>query len=121
MKQTLRSDYIRFARVRGVPPAKLLFSHALRNAALPLLAVGGVQFGSLVAFSIVTETVFQWPGLGTLFVEAVSFADVPVMAAYLLVVAVLVVSINFTVDVLQAVIDPRLRTTTSLAAETVRA
>ena len=107
MLEALDSDYIRFARVRGIPPGRLYFSHALRNAVPPALAVLGVQFGSLVAFSIVTEAVFQWPGLGLLFVEAVAFADTPVMAAYLPLVALAFVSINFLVDICHAMLDPR--------------
>jgi len=121
MIETLDSDFIRFARVRGVGPVRLYVSHALRNAILPVITIGGVQFGSLVAFSLVTEAVFQWPGLGLLFVEAVNFADIPVMAAYLLVVAVMFVSINFFVDVLHVVLDPRLSHAWGARPETARA
>lgn len=105
----LSSDYIRFARARGLSPRRIHFKLALRNALMPVITVTGLQIGSLIAFAIVTETVFQWPGLGLLFIQAVSFSDVPVMAAYLLFVGLLFVVINTVVDLLYAVVDPRLR------------
>jgi peptide/nickel transport system permease protein len=108
MLEVLRADYIRFARARGLPSRLVHFRHALRNTLVPVLTVAGLQLGSLIAFAIITETVFQWPGLGLLFIEAVTFADVPVMAAYLCVVALVFVTINLTVDLLYAVVDPRL-------------
>jgi peptide/nickel transport system permease protein len=110
MIDVLSSDYIRFARARGLPPRYIHFRLALRNALMPVVTVTGLQIGSLIAFAIVTETVFQWPGMGLLFIQAVSFADVPVMAAYLLFVGFLFVVINVAVDVAYTVIDPRLRT-----------
>jgi peptide/nickel transport system permease protein len=110
MIDVLSSDYIRFARARGLPPHYIHFRLALRNALMPVVTVTGLQIGSLIAFAIVTETVFQWPGMGLLFIQAVSFADVPVMAAYLLFVGFLFVVINVAVDVAYTVIDPRLRT-----------
>ncbi|MET0428322.1 MAG: ABC transporter permease [Microvirga sp.] len=110
MIDVLSSDYIRFARARGLPPRIIHFRLALRNALMPVVTVTGLQIGSLIAFAIVTETVFQWPGMGLLFIQAVSFADVPVMAAYLLFVGFLFVVINVAVDVAYTVIDPRLRT-----------
>jgi peptide/nickel transport system permease protein len=108
MLGVLRTDYIRFARARGLPSRLVHFRHALRNTLVPVLTVAGLQLGSLIAFAIITETVFQWPGLGLLFIEAVTFADVPVMAAYLCVVALVFVTINLGVDLLYAVVDPRL-------------
>ena len=105
----LSSDYIRFARARGLPARRIHFTLALRNALMPVITVTGLQIGSLIAFAIVTETVFQWPGLGLLFIQAVGFSDVPVMAAYLLLVGLLFVAINTVVDLLYAVVDPRLR------------
>lgn len=105
----LSSDYIRFARARGLSAWHIHFKLALRNALMPVITVTGLQIGSLIAFAIVTETVFQWPGLGLLFIQAVSFSDVPVMAAYLLFVGLLFVIINTVVDLLYAVVDPRLR------------
>ena len=105
----LSSDYIRFARARGLSLRRIHFTLALRNALTPVITVTGLQIGSLIAFAIVTETVFQWPGMGLLFIQAVSFSDVPVMAAYLLFVGLLFVLINTVVDLLYAVVDPRLR------------
>ena len=109
MIDVLSSDYIRFARARGLPTRYIHFRLALRNALMPVITVTGLQIGSLIAFAIVTETVFQWPGMGLLFIQAVSFADIPVMAAYLLFVGLLFVLINTVVDILYAVVDPRLR------------
>ena len=109
MIDVLSSDYIRFAKARGLPARYIHFRLALRNALMPVITVTGLQIGSLVAFAIVTETVFQWPGMGLLFIQAVSFADIPVMAAYLLFVGLMFVLINTVVDILYAVVDPRLR------------
>ncbi len=109
MIDVLSSDYIRFARARGLPKRYIHFHLALRNALMPVITVTGLQIGSLIAFAIVTETVFQWPGMGLLFIQAVSFVDIPVMAAYLLFVGLLFVLINTVVDILYAVVDPRLR------------
>ncbi len=109
MRDVLASDYIRFARARGLPLPYIHFKLALRNALMPVITVTGLQVGSLIAFAIVTETVFQWPGMGLLFIQAVSFVDIPVMSAYLLFVGFLFVAINMTVDLLYAIVDPRLR------------
>ncbi len=109
MIDVLSSDYIRYARARGLPARRIHFRLALRNALMPVVTVTGLQIGSLIAFAIVTETVFQWPGMGLLFIQAVSFVDIPVMSAYLLFVGFLFVVINMSVDVLYALIDPRLR------------
>jgi peptide/nickel transport system permease protein len=109
MIDVLSSDYIRFAKARGLPARYIHFRLALRNALMPVITVTGLQIGSLIAFAIVTETVFQWPGMGLLFIQAVSFSDTPVMAAYLLFVGLMFVLINTVVDILYAVVDPRLR------------
>jgi peptide/nickel transport system permease protein len=109
MRDVLGSDYIRFARARGLPRPYIHFKLALRNALMPVITVTGLQVGTLIAFAIVTETVFQWPGMGLLFIQAVSFVDIPVMSAYLLFVGFLFVAINMTVDMLYAIVDPRLR------------
>lgn len=109
MLEVLRTDYIKFARARGLSDRAVHFRHALRNTLVPVITVTGLQFGSLIAFAIVTETVFQWPGMGLLFIQAVSFADVPVMAAYLCLIALIFVAINLVVDVLYFAVDPRLR------------
>ena len=110
MIDILSTDYIRFARARGLPARYINFRLALRNALMPVITVTGLQVGSLIAFAIVTETVFQWPGLGLLFMQAIIFVDIPVMTAYLLLVAAVFVVINTIVDVLYVVVDPRLRT-----------
>ena len=109
MIDVLSSDYIRYAKARGLPPRYIQFKLALRNALMPVVTITGLQIGSLIAFAIVTETVFQWPGVGLLFIQAVSFVDIPVMSAYLLFVGLMFVAINMFVDLLYLVIDPRLR------------
>lgn len=109
MLEVMRADFIRFARARGIPERRIEFRHALRNTLIPVITIAGVQLGGVIAFAIVTETVFQWPGMGLLFIQAVSFSDVPVMAAYLLFVGLLFVLINTAVDLLYALVDPRLR------------
>jgi peptide/nickel transport system permease protein len=110
MLDVLSSDYIRYARARGLPAGYIHRKLALRNALMPVITVTGLQIGALIAFAIVTETVFQWPGMGLLFIQAVSFVDLPVMAAYLLFVGFIFVSLNMIVDVIYALVDPRLRT-----------
>jgi peptide/nickel transport system permease protein len=109
MSDVMTTDYIRFARARGLPKRHIHFTLALRNALMPVITVSGLQVGSLIAFAIVTETVFQWPGMGLLFIQAVNFVDIPVMSAYLLFVGFLFVAINTAVDLLYALVDPRLR------------
>ena len=109
MLEVLRADYIRFARARGLSDRAVHFGHALRNTLIPVITITGLQLGGLIAFAIITETVFQWPGMGLLFIQAVSFADVPVMSAYLCLVALIFVVINLIVDLLYFAVDPRLR------------
>lgn len=109
MLEVMRADFIRFARARGVPERTIEFRHALRNTLVPVVTIAGLQLGSIIAFAIVTETVFQWPGLGALFVNAVQFADVPVMAAYLVFVATVFVVVNLVTDLVYLALDPRLR------------
>jgi peptide/nickel transport system permease protein len=109
MLDVLQSDYIRFARARGLGRRTIYFGHALRNVLVPVISIIGLQFGGLVAFALVTETVFQWPGLGLLLVQSVAAADIPVLSAYLLMTAALFLSINLVVDLLYFAIDPRLR------------
>ncbi|UUX96528.1 ABC transporter permease [Aquabacterium sp. J223] len=108
MLEVLQRDHIRFARARGLPEGRILLRHALPNTLVPVITVVGLQLGSLIAFSIVTETVFQWPGLGLLFIQAVQFSDIPVMAAYLCLIGAVFVAINLVVDLLYAAVDPRL-------------
>jgi peptide/nickel transport system permease protein len=109
MLEVLRTDYIKFARARGLPDKAVYFGHALKNTLVPVITITGLQLGQLIAFSIITETVFQWPGMGLLFIQAVQFADIPVMAAYLCLIALIFVIINLSVDLLYFAVDPRLR------------
>ena len=109
MLEVLRADYIKFARARGLSKRAIHFGHALRNTLVPVITIMGLQLGGIIAFAIVTETVFQWPGMGLLFIQAVQFADIPVMAAYLCLISLIFVSINLTVDLLYFAVDPRLR------------
>ena len=109
MLEVLRTDYVRFARARGLGARAVNFRHALKNTMVPVITVTGLQLGSIIAFAIITETVFQWPGVGLLFINAVQFVDIPVMAAYLMLISVMFVLINLVVDILYVWIDPRLR------------
>jgi peptide/nickel transport system permease protein len=109
MLEALRSDYVKFARSRGLPERVVHFGHALRNTLIPVLTISGLQLGGIIAFAIITETVFSWPGMGSLFIQAVQFADMPVMAAYLCLTALVFVIINLVVDLLYFAVDPRLR------------
>jgi peptide/nickel transport system permease protein len=116
MLEVLRTDYIRFARARGLRDRTVHFGHALKNTLVPVITVTGLQLGSLIAFAIITETVFQWPGMGFLFIQAVQFADIPVMAAYLCLIALIFVAVNLLVDLLYFAVDPRLRLDTPTGA-----
>jgi peptide/nickel transport system permease protein len=109
MLEVLRTDYIRFARARGLSDRSVYFGHALKNTLVPVITITGLQLGSLIAFAIITEQVFQWPGMGLLFIQAVQFADIPVMAAYLCLISLIFVVINLGVDLLYFAVDPRLR------------
>jgi peptide/nickel transport system permease protein len=109
MLEVLRTDYIKFARARGLSNRVIHFGHALKNTLVPVMTITGLQLGGLIAFAIITETVFQWPGMGLLFIQAVTFADIPIMAAYLCLIALIFVVINLVVDLLYLVVDPRLR------------
>ena len=110
MLEVLRSDYVKFARARGIPRWRIYFRHALRNCLMPVVTLTAMNIGSLIAFALITETVFQWPGMGLLFIQAVTFLDIPVMAAYLCIISFIFVVLNTLVDIAYAVIDPRLRT-----------
>lgn len=109
MMEVMRTDYIKFARARGLAERSINFVHALRNTLVPVITIIGLNIGGLIAFSVITETVFQWPGTGLMFIQAVDFVDVPIMAAYLVFVALLFVIINLVVDILYFVVDPRIR------------
>jgi len=109
MIEVLRTDYIKFALARGLTDRVVNFKHALKNTLVPVITIIGLLVGRMIAFAIVVETVFQWPGMGFLFITAVEFADIPVMSSYLLLVALMFVTINFIIDILYYVIDPRLK------------
>ena len=109
MLEVLRTDYVKFARARGLTDQAVYFGHALKNTLVPVITITGLQLGSLIAFAIITETVFQWPGMGFLFIQAVQFADIPVRAAYLCLIALIFVLVNLAVDLLYFAVDPRLR------------
>jgi peptide/nickel transport system permease protein len=116
MLEVLRTDYIKFARARGLTDRAVHFGHALKNTLVPVITITGLQLGGIIAFAIVTETVFQWPGMGLLFIQSVYFADIPVMAAYLCLIALVFVVINLIVDLLYFAVDPRLRIERSVLA-----
>ena len=116
MLEVLRTDYIKFARARGLTDRSIHFGHALKNTLVPVITITGLQLGAIIAFAIITETVFQWPGMGLLFIQAVQFADIPVMAAYLVFIALVFVVINLIVDLLYYGVDPRLRIERGAAA-----
>ena len=111
MLEVLRADHIKFARARGLSTRAIHFRHALKSTLVPVITIAGLQLGSIIAFAVITETVFQWPGMGALFLKAVQNVDIPIMAAYLMIISALFVSINMVVDLLYALVDPRLRTT----------
>src|SRR3546814_12952341 len=108
MLEVLRTDYIKFARARGLSNRAVNFGHALKNTLVPVITITGLQLGSIIAFSLITEQVFQWPGMGLLFIQAISEVDIPVMAAYLMLVGFFFVVINLIVDLLYYVVDPQI-------------
>ena len=116
MLEVLRTDYIKFARARGLSNRAINFGHALKNTLVPVITIAGLQFGSILAFAIITETVFNWPGIGLMFIIAIQYADIPVMAAYLVLIALFFVVINLVVDLLYYAVDPRLRIDRAVAA-----
>src|SRR5437763_12304443 len=115
MLEVTRTDYIKFARARGLSDRSIHFGHALKNTLVPVITITGLQLGAIIAFAIITETVFQWPGMGLLFIQAVGFADIPVMAAYLCFIALVFVLLNLVVALLYYAVDPRLRVERSVA------
>ena len=117
MMEILQTDYIKFARARGIEKNSINFKHALKNGLIPVITITGINIGTLVAFSIITETVFQWPGMGFLFINAVHFVDIPIMSAYLIMVAFIFVMINFIVDITYYIIDPRIRIKEEVSSE----
>ncbi len=115
MLEVLRTDYIKFSRARGLSNRAVHFGHALKNTLVPVMTITGLQLGSIIAFAIITETVFQWPGMGLLFIQAIQFVDIPIMSAYLVLIAFFFVVINLVVDILYHDVDPRLRLETPAA------
>ena len=115
MLEVLRTDYIKFARARGLSNRAVNFGHALKNTLVPVITITGLQVGSIIAFAIITETVFQWPGMGLLFLQAIQFADIPIMSTYLVLIALFFVIINLSVDLLYFAVDPRLRVERAVA------
>lgn len=109
MLEVLRTDYVKFARARGLTSRAVNYGHALKNTLVPVITIAGLQLGTIIAFAIITETVFQWPGMGLLFLKAVQNVDIPIMAAYLLLVSFIFVAINLIVDLLYVAVDPRIR------------
>ena len=106
--EVMHQDYIKFARAKGVPEHRVLFHHALKNALIPVVTVFGLEFGELIAFATITETIFAWPGMGKLLIDSINMSDRPVIVAYLLMAAFMFVILNFIVDILYHVIDPRI-------------
>ena len=113
MQDVMKSDFIKFATARGINKRSIHYNHALRNTLVPVITIIGLQFGGVIAFSIVTESVFQWPGMGLLFLDSIRYVDIPVMSVYLVLIALMFVVINLIVDLLYAVIDPRVRNRSS--------
>jgi len=113
MQDVLKTDYIKFATARGISFRSLYFNHAFRNTLVPVITIIGLQLGGIIAFSIVTESVFQWPGLGLLFLDSIRYVDIPVMSVYLVLIALMFVVINLLVDMLYFAIDPRVRLASS--------
>ena len=116
MMEILQTDYIKFARARGISENSIKYKHALKNGLIPVITIAGINIGTLISFSIITETVFQWPGMGFLFIQAVQFVDIPIMSAYLVFIAFVFVMINFIVDILYYFIDPRIRVKSETAS-----
>ncbi len=108
-REVIHQDYVKFARAKGVSRSRIILVHVLKNILIPVVTVLGLEFGGLVAFSVVTETVFAWPGMGRLLIESIGFLDRPVIVAYLMIIVLLFVFINLVVDVLYSVLDPRVR------------
>jgi len=115
MLEVLRTDFIKFARARGLSNRVVHFGHALKNTLVPVITITGLQIGSIIAFAIITETVFQWPGMGLMFLQSIQNVDIPIMAAYLILIAFFFVAINLVVDLLYYLVDPRLRIDSSIA------
>ena len=108
-REVVHQDYIKFARAKGLSGRRIVLVHVLKNILIPVVTVLGLEFGGLVAFSIVTETVFAWPGMGKLLIDSIGMLDRPVIVAYLMMIVFLFVIINLVVDILYSILDPRVR------------
>ncbi|MGD9134466.1 MAG: ABC transporter permease, partial [Desulfobacterales bacterium] len=109
MREVMTEEYIKTAWAKGLPPRKVIFKHGLRNALIPVVTITGLQFGELIAFSIVTETIFQWPGMGNLLLTSIYENDQPVVVTYIMLTALIIITMNIIVDILYAVINPKIR------------
>ena len=109
MVEAMQTDYVKFARAQGLPESQIVFQHVLRNISIPVVTIFGLELGSTMAFAVVTESVFNWPGVGKLIIDSILQLDRPVMVTYLILVVILFVIINFTVDIIYARLDPRVR------------
>ncbi|NVM24733.1 MAG: ABC transporter permease [Desulfobacterales bacterium] len=109
MREVLTEEYIKTAWAKGLPPMKVIFKHALRNALIPVVTMTGLQFGELIAFSIITETIFQWPGMGNLLLTSIYESDQPVIVTYIMLAALIILSLNIIVDILYAYLNPKIR------------
>jgi ABC-type dipeptide/oligopeptide/nickel transport system permease component len=109
MREVMTEEYIKTAWAKGLSPMKVIFKHALRNALIPVVTITGLQFGELIAFSIVTETIFQWPGMGNLLLTSIYETDQPVVVTYIMLAALIIITMNIIVDILYAVINPKIR------------
>jgi peptide/nickel transport system permease protein len=109
VRENISMDYVKFARAKGIAPKRIVFVHILRNLLIPIVTVTGLDFGRLVAFAIITENIFAWPGMGKLIIDSIAVLDRPVIVAYLIMIVLLFVTINLVVDVLYTILDPRIR------------
>jgi peptide/nickel transport system permease protein len=109
VRENLPMDYVKFARAKGISPNRVVFVHVLKNIMIPIVTVVGLEIGGLIAFAVVTESVFAWPGMGKLIIDSINVLDRPVIVAYLMMIVLLFVVINLIVDLLYTVLDPRVR------------
>jgi peptide/nickel transport system permease protein len=109
VRETMLMDFVKFARAKGLSPARITFVHVFKNILIPVVTVVGLEFGGTIAFSVVTESVFAWPGMGKLIIDSINVLDRPVMVAYLMIIVLMFITINLVVDITYSVLDPRVR------------
>jgi ABC-type dipeptide/oligopeptide/nickel transport system permease component len=109
MREVLTQEYIKTAWAKGLSPAKVILKHALRNVMIPVITITGLQFGEVLAFSIVTETIYQWPGMGNLLLTSIYENDQPVIVTYIMLASVIVITLNMIVDILYVILNPKIR------------